>query len=76
MLRTAVVAVLLLAVGFVARAQTGAGSLEFSLSSNLGLTSQSTEYSSPYMNGEVEGASEGFLSLALRPGYYLGDGLG
>ncbi|MGB5873431.1 MAG: outer membrane beta-barrel protein [Bacteroidota bacterium] len=75
MLRTAVVAVLLLAAGFVARAQTGAGSWEFSLSSNFGLTSQSTEYSSPYMNGEIEGESEGFLALAVRPGYYLVDGL-
>jgi len=75
MLRTAVVTVLLLASGFAARAQTEEGSWEFSLSSNFGLTSQSTEYSSPYGTQESDGESEGFLALAIRPGYYVVDGL-
>ena len=75
MLRIGGVTILLFGLALSASGQTEQGSWEFSLSSNLGLVSRSSEYSSPYGSSQSEGEPEGFLTLALRPGYYLADGL-
>ena len=75
MSRIGVLTILLLGLALSARGQTEQGSWELSLSSNFGLVSRSTEYSGPLGSSQSEGESEGFLTLALRPGYYLADGL-
>jgi opacity protein-like surface antigen len=59
----------------VLSSQTKQGSWEFSLSGNLGSTSSRTETTTPSGTTTTESEAQGFLSLALRPGYYVIDGL-
>jgi len=55
--------------------QTQQGAWELSLSGNLGLVSGSSETTGSFGSSKSEQESQGYLSLALRPGYYIIDGL-
>jgi len=55
--------------------QTQKGAWEFSLSGNFGSVSTSSETSGSSGTQKSETDAEGYLSLALRPGFYIIDGL-
>jgi len=55
--------------------QTQQGAWELSVSGNLGLVSSSSETTGSFGSSKSEQESQGFISLALRPGYYIIDGL-
>jgi len=55
--------------------QTQQGAWELSLSGNLGSTSSSAEMNGSFGSFKSEQEARGYVSLALRPGYYLIDGL-
>jgi hypothetical protein len=69
------VPLLLAAFAGTAAAQTGTGSWELSLSSTLGTASQSTETEYGGRTTTHDGESQGYLSLALRPGFFVVNGL-
>ena len=56
-------------------AQTQQGLWELSLSGNVGSVSGSSETTGPFGNFTSEQEAQGYLSLALRPGFYIIDGL-
>lgn len=51
------------------------GASEFSLSGNLGSTSSSRETSGSFGSSKSESEAQGFLTQALRPGFFVTDGL-
>jgi opacity protein-like surface antigen len=55
--------------------QTQQGTWELSLSGNLGSVSGSSETTGSFGSSKSELESQGYLSLALRPGFYIIDGL-
>lgn len=55
--------------------QTQQGAWELSLSGNFGSVSGSSETSGSFGTSKSESEAEGYLSLALRPGFYIIDGL-
>lgn len=58
-----------------AYSQVNQGDWELSLSGTLGSISSSYEYTSPAYSMSGDPKAQGFVSLALRPGYYLTEGL-
>lgn len=69
-------AVLFLVVcGHSAGAQPGTGSWELSLSATFGMVSQTSEMTFQGQTTKDEHEAEGYLSLAVRPGFYLYEGL-
>lgn len=55
--------------------QTQQGAWELSLSGNFGSVSGSSETSGSFGTSKSESEAEGYLSLAIRPGFYIIDGL-
>jgi opacity protein-like surface antigen len=55
--------------------QTQQGTWELSLSGNFGSVSGSSETTSSFGSSQSEQEAQGYLSLALRPGFYIIDGL-
>jgi opacity protein-like surface antigen len=51
------------------------GGWEISLSGNLGSVSSTSTYSSAYYTSTSDQESQGFVTLALRPGYFITQGL-
>lgn len=58
----------------VLHGQTRKGGWELSLSGYLGMVKQSAEMSSPYGSSKSEGEAQGYVLLAVRPGYYITEG--
>lgn len=58
-----------------ASAQLTQGSWEMSMSATMGSVSSSTEYTYGGQSSTYEGEAETYLSLAIRPGFFVVDGL-
>jgi hypothetical protein len=68
-------ALLALAMTAMTAAQVTRGSWELSLSATMGSVASSTEYTYGGKTSTYEGDAETYLSLALRPGFFVVDGL-
>jgi Outer membrane protein beta-barrel domain len=68
-------ALVALAITVETAAQVTSGSWELSLSATMGSVSSSTEYTYGGKTSTYEGEAETYLSLAIRPGFFVVDGL-
>lgn len=74
-MKNILLAVCMLAAPASLLGQTEQGTWEFSVSGNFGVVSGSTEITDATGTTTLDQESQGYLAVALRPGFYVVDGL-